>query len=113
MTLMELALFNHTHGDSGNGVVEKTVQEPKVAKSRNRAARRPPCHCPPLSLGPSAHPSVGGPGAAPSGGLGGARHDGMRTGVVRSELRAALPADCGRGRAGALRGVEGAPLLLP
>ena len=74
------------------------------SKSRNRAARRPPCHCPPLSLGPSAHPSVGGPGAAPAGGLGGGRHDVMRTGVVRSELRAARSADCGR------RAWAGAPM---
>ena len=47
---------------------------------------------------------MGGPGAAP-GGLGGGRHDGIRTGAVRSVLLAGPPADCGRGRAGV-------PLLL-
>ena len=51
--------------------------------------------CPPLPPGPSAHPSEGGPGAAP-GGPGGGRHDGIRTGVVRSVLLAGPPADCGR-----------------
>jgi len=39
VTLMELALFNHTHGDSGNGVVENTVQEPTV---QNRATGQHP-----------------------------------------------------------------------
>ena len=78
------------------------------ATVQNRAAGSPRphrvTHCPPLPLGPSAHPCVGGPGAAP-GGLGGGRHDGIRTGAVRSVLLAGPPADCGRGRAGV-------PLLL-
>ena len=73
------------------------------ATVQNRAAGSPRphrvTHCPPLPLGPSAHPCEGGPGAAP-GGPGGGRHDGIRTGAVRPVLLEGSPADCGRGRAG-------------